>query len=46
MINHYYECNHGLVAVIDGRTYLLTEEIILKYVIKPKLNYYDTERKN
>lgn len=35
MITHYYECNHGLVAEIDGRTYLLTEEIIKKYGIKP-----------
>lgn len=41
MINHYYECNHGLVAVIDGSTYLLTEEIILKYGIQPKWNYGD-----
>lgn len=39
MITHYYECNHGLVAEIDGRTYLLTEEIIKKYGIKPKFNY-------
>lgn len=36
MITHYYECNHGLVAEIDGRTYLLTEEIIKEYGIKPK----------
>lgn len=36
MIDHYYECNHGLVAWIDGKTYLLTEDIIRKYGIRPK----------
>ena len=36
MITGYYECNHGIVAEIDCRTYLLTEEIIKKYGIKPK----------
>lgn len=36
MIDHYYECNHGLVAWIDGETYLLTEDIIRKYGIRPK----------
>ncbi len=35
MINNYYESNHGLVAEIDGRSYLLTEDIIKKYAIKP-----------
>lgn len=36
MIEHYYECNHGLVAVVDGRTYLLTEDTIVKYGYRPR----------
>lgn len=36
MIEHFYECNHGLAAVVDGRTYLLTEDIIIKYGIRPR----------
>lgn len=35
MIDSYYECNHGLVAVVDGKTYLLTEDIIKQSAIKP-----------
>lgn len=37
MIEHYYECIHGLVAVVDGHTYLLTEETIVKYGYRPKI---------
>lgn len=36
MIGSYYESNHGLVAEIDGESYILTEEIIIKYGIKVK----------
>lgn len=38
MIEHYYECNHGIVAVIDGRTYLLTEDTIVKYGYRPRFD--------
>lgn len=36
MIDKHYECNHGLVVEIDGRAYLLTEDIIKQSAIKPQ----------